>query len=182
MYSTEIIGKETAIYKTRAASSGLTDLRRLEGLDSLLTSIERWLEVFRQVPLVHWIGISYSIYAQFYHCVTLLSKLASLDEPGWESEEVRKRADPIDLLEGLAQTFERLPGAVGLVGDASSVERGVIFNAPASIRDKMARFIAEMPPRTIQGVDGPYNFNVPEDFATTSFPDYPWVAEMFPNM
>jgi hypothetical protein len=70
LYGTEIIGKEPLLYKPQVRDQ--IDLRRLDGLDSLLTAIERWYEEFYQVPLVDWIGVSFEVFAQFWNCLTLL--------------------------------------------------------------------------------------------------------------
>jgi hypothetical protein len=177
LYGTEIIGKESLLYRPKAQDK--TDLRRLEGLDSLLTAIERWFEVFHELPLVDWIGIPFGIWTQFSQCLTLLFRLTTLDEPGWDTEEVRKRADVLDILEGLSQGSERLAESVGMV-DATG-ESGVFFKAPPLIRGMRAKFAAEMTSATSQMGDSTNAIENPGDFAMC-FADDPWLAEMFASL
>ena len=176
LYGTEILGKEPLLYKPQVRDQ--VDLRRLDGLDSLLTAIERWYEEFYQVPLVDWIGVSFEVFAQFWNCLTLLFQLTTLDEPGWDTEEVRKRVDLLHILEDFAQSFERLPEAVGLVNDTTKGEIGAIFRAVPHIRAMKAKFMAEMTPATLQSVEDPGAVEVSDDFEMC-FADGPWLTEMF---
>jgi hypothetical protein len=158
-----------------------TDLQRLEGLDSLLTAIERWFHVFHELPLVDWIGIPFGIWTQFSQCLTILFRLSTLSEPGWDTEEVRKRADVLDILEGLAQGSERLTESVGLVDSMGAGESGVFFKAPPLIRGMKAKFAAEMTPATSERGETPSTDDVLDDFAMC-FADDPWLTEMFASL
>ena len=179
LYGAEITGKEPLLYKPQVRDQ--IDLRRLDGLDSLLTAIERWYEEFYQVPLVDWIGVSFEVFAQFWNCLTLLFQLTTLDEPGWDTEEVRKRVDLLHILEDFAQSFERLPEAVGLVDDTRKGEIGAIFRAVPHIRAMKAKFMAEMTPATLQSVEDPGAVEVSDDFEMC-FTDDPWLTEMFESL
>jgi len=99
-----------------------------------------------------------------------------LDEPGWDTEEVRKRVDLLHILEDFAQGFERLPEAVGLVNDTKKGEIGAILRAVPHIRAMKAKFMAEMTPATLQSVEGPGAVEVSDDFEMC-FADDPWLTE-----
>jgi hypothetical protein len=173
LYGTEIVSKESLLYKSKI--QGQTDLRRLEGLDSLLTAIERWLEVFHELPLVDWIGVPFSIWTQFSQCLTILFRLSILNERGWDTAEVRKRANVLDIIEDLAKSSERLAELVDL---ADTGENSVFFKAPPLLRGLRAKFAAEM---TLQTGDSHSTVEVSDDFATC-FADDPWLMEMFATL
>jgi hypothetical protein len=152
-----------------------TDLRGLEGLDSLLTAIERWFEVFHKLPLVDWIGIPFSVWSQLSQCLTILFRLSTLNERGWGTAEVRKRADVLDIIEGLAKGSERLAELVDLVDTRGS---SVFFKVPPLLRGLRAKFAAEM---GLQSGDSHTTVEVSDDFAMC-FADDPWLMEMFPTL
>lgn len=174
---TEIIGRETILHEPTACEA---DFRRLEELNLLLTTIERWYEVFHQIPVVNWIGIPFGIFDQFSHClIKLLFKLSTLDEPGWNTTEARRRVNMLDILESLAQGFEDLPEAAGLVDGMG--DSGVFFRAPPIIRAMKDKFAEELTPVSEQEGDSHNNIQVSEDFAMY-FADEPWLPEMFGSL
>ena len=179
LYGMEIIGKEPLLYKPYVRDQ--IDLRRLDGLDSLLTAIERWYEEFYQIPLVDWIGVSFEVFAQFWNCLTLLFKLTTLDEPGWDVEEVRKRVDLLHILDKFAHGFERLPEAVGSVDDTKKGEIGALFRAVPHIRATKAKFMADMTPATSKSIDSSEAVNISEGFEMC-IADDPWLIEMFESL
>jgi hypothetical protein len=124
LYGTEIVSKESLLYSPKIQDQ--TDLRRLEGLESLLTAIARWFEVFDELSLLDWMGIPFSIWAQFSQCLTILFRLSTLNERGWDTAEVRKRADALDIMERLTMGSERLTDLVDLVDMG---ETSVFFKA-----------------------------------------------------
>ncbi|KAF8848452.1 hypothetical protein BDZ45DRAFT_810765 [Acephala macrosclerotiorum] len=158
LYMTEILSKEAILQRPILQEARF---RRLEELNSLLTTIERWYEVFHQIPLVECIGIPFGIFDQV------------------DTEEVRKRINILDILEGFAQGFEDLPKTAGLVDGVG--ESGVFFRAPPVLRAMKDKFAARLNPTTVRTVDGPFNFDVSEDFAMY-FTDEQWLPEMFGSL
>jgi hypothetical protein len=71
--------------------------------------------VFRELRLVDWIGIPFGIWTQFSQFLMILFRLSTLNELGWDTEEVRKRTDVLDIMDGLAKGPERLTESVDLV-------------------------------------------------------------------
>jgi hypothetical protein len=170
LYSTEIVSKESLLY--RAKIQDQTNLQKLEGLNYLLTAIERWLEVFHDLHLLDWIGIPFSIWTQFSQCLTILFKLSTLNEHGWNTAEARKRADVLDIMENLAKGSEKLTELVDLVDIG---ENSVFFKAPPLLRGLSAKFAAEM---TVQSGDSRSIVGISDDFVMC-FVDDPWLMEMF---
>jgi hypothetical protein len=170
MYGMEIIVKEALLKRPKVRDqTGLSDLQRLEGLDSILTAIERWIEVFFDVPVIDWVGTTYAILAQFSHCVILLFKLTSLDEPDWDRTDVMKRANLIDILERLAQRLDSVPSLLGLVDSDNPEETGIFFKSSRLIRALKATISAELGQNQLQ-MDIQPNFD-PEapEFTRQSF-------------
>lgn len=189
IYGTEIIIKEALLNRLNSRDQvGLSDLQRLEGLDSILTAIERWFEVFDAVPLSDWIGTTFSIFAQFSHCIIILSKLTNLDEPGWDTDEVRRRADLLDILERLARRLDSIPRSLGLVDAIGTGESGIFFKSSRLIRGMKACFLAEMAStpsqKNVQFVGNHHRADfvsessVPDDLVMQLAND-PWLMDIF---
>lgn len=124
------------------------------------------------MPLIDWIGTTFSIFAQFSHCIILLFKLTTLDEPGWDTGEARKRADLLDILERLAQRLDSIPRLLELVDAVDTGESGLFFKSSRLIRGMKASFLAEMaltPLQTDVQLNG--NPNTAEFIGESSVPD-----------
>jgi hypothetical protein len=135
IYGMEIIVKEALLKRPKIRDqTGLSDLQRLEGLNSILGAIERWIEVFFDVPLIDWIGTTYAILAQFSHCTILLFKLTSLDEAYWDRANVMNRANLLEILERLAQRLDSIPPLLGLVDSDNPDQTGIFFKSSHMIR------------------------------------------------
>jgi hypothetical protein len=183
----EVVVKEALLKRPKIRDqTGLSDLQRLEGLDSILTAIERWIEVFFDVPLAEWIGITYAILAQFSHCAILLFKLMSLDEPYWDRAVVMDRANLLDILERLAQRLDSIPPLLGLVDSDDPEETGIFFKSSRLIRALKISFstgLAQNPSQ--KEVHPSFDLDAPdyigESFTQTdiemTFADDPWWSE-----
>jgi hypothetical protein len=170
MYGMEVVVKEALLKRPKVRDhTGLSDLQRLEGLDSILTAIERWIEIFFDVPLIDWIGTTYAILAQFSHCIILLFKLISLEEPGWDRADVMKRANLLDILERLAQRLDSIPPLLGLVDSHDPEETGIFFKSSRLIRVLKTTFSAELAQNPLQMYPQPnFDLETPE-FTGESF-------------
>jgi hypothetical protein len=189
MYSTEMAIHAAIIDKPKALRpTNFPDVQKLEALDSILTAIERWFEIFFEVPLNDWIGITFGDFVQFSHCLMLLIQLLAINEPGWDTEEVKKRADPVDILERVAKRLDRLPSTLGLIESVGTRRGGFIFQSARFIRGMQAFIVAELALKTVPA-NGPSNdhqntadvagdSSFPDDI-NMSFMDDPWLTDMF---
>ena len=170
IYGMEVIVKEALLKRPKVRDqTGLSDLERLQGLDSLLIAIERWIEIFFDVPVIDWIGTTYAILAQFSHCVILLFKLTSLDEPDWDQTDVMKRANLLDILERLAQRLDSIPPLLGLVDSDDPAETGIFFKSSRLIRALKTTFSKELAQNSLQmEVQPNFDLGSPE-FMSESF-------------
>jgi len=188
IYGMEVVVKEALLKRAKVRDqTGLSDLQRLEGLDSILRAIERWIEVFFDVPLVDWIGTTYAILAQFSHCAILLFKLTSLDEPYWDRAVVMDRANLLDILERLAQRLDSIPPLLGLVDSNDPEETGIFFKSSRLIRVLKATFSAGLGQNPSQkDVQPNFDLETPEYTGESftqgdiemAFGDDPWWNEL----
>jgi hypothetical protein len=95
------------------------------------------------MPLDDWVGMNVDIFAQFTHLLVVLFKLTTLQEPDWDLEEVRMRADLFDILDRSCDMLQGLPLAVGIT-DADGPRRGLFFKSTDLLKTIKALFLAEM--------------------------------------
>lgn len=124
--------------------TGISHFRRVQELNSILTTVESWLAVFYEMPLDDWVGMNVDIFAQFTHLLVVLFKLTTLQEPDWDLEEVRMRADLFDIIDRSCDMLQGLPLAVGIT-DADGPRRGLFFKSTDLLKTIKALFLAEMP-------------------------------------
>jgi hypothetical protein len=189
LHATDIIIHETILHKPRSQNqAGLPDIQRLARLDSLLTAIERWFEVFHATPNSEWIGTPFGTFTQYGHCTILLFKLTTLDEPGWDTNDVKKRADLLKILERLAARLDTIPQEFNLVDTVEGSDSGLFFKGPKLIRGMRASFAAELNASQLQAdvqvTENPRTAellsNVPDpDDVLMLLADDPFMAEMF---
>lgn len=194
LYATDIIIHETILHKPWVQNTtSLPDLKRLSLLDSLLGAIERWFDVFHAVPNSQWIGTPFGSFTQYGHCAILLFKLTTLDEPGWDKEDVAKRANLLEILDRLATRLDTIPHELQLVDTPEGSDSGLFFKGPKLIRGMRASFAAELNNALAQplsqqaDLQTPTNPKTAELLSNTPDPDDvlmlladdPFMAEMF---
>jgi hypothetical protein len=189
VYSTEIIATEALLQRSKVRDqTSLPDhLQRLEALDSILAAIKRWIDVFFDVPLVGWIGCTFANLAQLSHCIMLLYKLMSLDDPDLDKNEMKKQVDVLDILERLAQRLDSTTTLLGLVDDEDPEQSGLFFKTSRLLRALKATFSVELGQENLQ-TDVQHSDNIdPADFAgelfvqddvTMCFAEDPWWTEL----
>jgi hypothetical protein len=187
IHATEVVVQETVLRGPRAPElSEEPDFQRLERLQSLLTSIERWFHLFFDQPLSDWAGTTFESLVQYSHFIVILLRLTMLKEPGWDGAAVRNRLDVLDMLERIAQLVETLVGILTLK-DTARVQEQVMISAPRRIRAMIVDVAAELstavlpPVDDVQRVDSParglYDSWITDD-ADLYYQEYPWLMEV----
>ncbi|KAI1412437.1 hypothetical protein F5Y13DRAFT_163584 [Hypoxylon sp. FL1857] len=125
--------------------TGLSHFQRLQDLESALSTVERWLAAYWEMPLTDWVGMTVDIFTQFMQYFVVLFKLSILDEPGWDLQEVRRRANVFEIIDRACENVDRVPVVTGMV-DAEGPRSGLFFKMNCILRDIKALFLAEMPP------------------------------------
>ncbi|KAI0113647.1 hypothetical protein GGR51DRAFT_506152 [Nemania sp. FL0031] len=129
--------------------ANLAQFQRLQSADVTLSTIEKWLAMFFDMPLFGWLGISVDFFAQFTQCLVILFKLTTLEITGWDLEEVKRRVNVFEVLDRAAETVDCVPGTLGIV-DAEGPRRGLLFKTSYLFRAIKALFLAEMGPQKQQ--------------------------------
>lgn len=105
--------------------------------------VERCLSVIHDMPLEDWVGVTVDKFSEFMHCLIALFKLTSLNEPMWDTEEVRKRADVLQLMDKYCETMSRVAVETRMV-DAELPRKGLFFKGPSLLRAIRGLMAAEM--------------------------------------
>lgn len=147
LHSTEITIQESFLSRPRpqqADPTGASHFRRLQDLQSVLVSVERWLGLFLDMPPLYWTGVSMDTFSQLTHTLVVLFRLtAHVDEPGWDRADVRRRADVLAVLDRVCDVVERIPTALGIV-DADGPRSGLFFKTTYLFRAIRVLFAREM--------------------------------------
>lgn len=84
--------------------------------------------MFNNLALPDWVGISVDSFTQLTHCLVVLFKLNTLNEPGWDLAEARKRADVIQILDCYSERAECALKMTEIV-ENDRLNRGVLNKA-----------------------------------------------------
>lgn len=136
--------------------SGLTSVQRIRDLDTVLTCIEGQPAAFTEMAPSDWTSVTVDRFTQSTHCLGVLFKLTTLEEPGWDVEGVRRRADVLGILDHACEIMRmhRVPAAVGTVDARTG--RGVVSSPRRRILCcELSRFffLSELPPSMVSVVD-----------------------------
>jgi hypothetical protein len=129
---------------------GLSQFQRIQDLESTLVTVERWLAIFDEMTFTDWLGINVESFSQFTHCLVILFKLSTFEEPGWDLGDIKRRADVFVILDRAYEIIINVPAAVGIV-DADGPRKGLFFKSAFLFRAIKALFLAEMPPKLQTG-------------------------------
>jgi hypothetical protein len=142
------------------------------------------------MPTIDWIGITVDSFAQFTHFLVVLFKLTTLDEPDWDLDEVRRRADLFNILDSSCDMLQGLPSALGII-DADGPRRGLFFKTSDLLKTIKALFLAEMPSSMRPPPHAPdYTSDygsagehvedmLPADDFLFNISDEPWLSDIF---
>ena len=146
VYGTELTIRDQFLGTVKSAGpSSLGQFQRLEELEQTLICIENWLGVFRGIPIDGWVGISVDSFSQFTHCLSVLFRLTTLEDPDWDNEDVRRRADILGLLDYYAVTLDQVHKVTGMV-DAPGPRSGMFFKTSYLMKALKKLFVKELDP------------------------------------
>ncbi|KAF5012752.1 hypothetical protein FDECE_1172 [Fusarium decemcellulare] len=187
---TELMIKKSLIRNPNTISVAIDQsFQRLQNLESVLSSAERWMALLLDLSLSEIAGMDVDLCTRFLHCLVLLFKLVSHDEPGWDTAEVQKRVDVMSVLDRSCEIVSEIPLALGIV-DAPGPRRGLLFRTAGLLRALKTLFLAEMQANTqtmaqkdgigLSG-DGSADHNVEfsDEFFQNLLSEEPWLADVF---
>lgn len=109
------------------------------------------------MPLIYWTGVSMDTFSQLTHSLVVLFRLTTHNEPGWDQDEVRRRADVLSILDQACDTIDQIPPTLGIV-DADGPRSGLFFKTTYLFRAIKTLFMREMKPKASEGQ---MSFSVP---------------------
>ncbi|KAH8882164.1 hypothetical protein GQ53DRAFT_462818 [Thozetella sp. PMI_491] len=192
LHNAELTVRESFLESARPQGpTANSQIHRLQDLESVLGSIEGWLHAFLDIPLAEWVGISVETFTQFLHCLVVLFKLTILEEPGWDLEDLRRRADLFKILDRACEAIDSVPAVVGMV-DAEGPCSGIFFKTTYLLRAIRTIFQAAMPAEMghgfaelvdVSGSDGPSpqystDYSIPDSFLL-GLSEEPWLSDIF---
>ncbi|KAH6890687.1 hypothetical protein B0T10DRAFT_561185 [Thelonectria olida] len=122
-----------------------SQFQRLQDLESTLSCAERFIAVFSSAPPLDWVGINVDSFTQFTHCLVVLFKLTTLNEPDWDVAEVTRRADVFGILDEFCVKATQVPEMAGIT-DTDGLNRGIFTKTPALLKTIKALMMSEMEP------------------------------------
>lgn len=180
----EVVVKSAHLHtSSHQTTSTLPDFERLQNLGFIVTAIQSWLHLWNDIQPSELTGLTTSALGQLGHCVMLLFKLTTLHEPGWDTEDLKRRVNCLDVLEDAARKMEGLTtgkGAGGEGGDGGPV----VTKGPALLRalkDVLAGELAKAGTHAgVGSVRGEAAMCEPflSSDVLTDFAMEPWVDEM----
>lgn len=145
------------------------------------------------MPLDDWLGITVDLFSQFLHCLVVLFRLTTINEPGWDPEEVKKRADVFVVIDRACDVIDRIPVELGIV-DADGPRSGLLFKTTYLFRAIKTLLMAEMAPHmppiapppqgrsaavdAVNAADSVAGAPVPDDFLMDLAAE-PWLSDIF---
>ncbi|XDG02863.1 hypothetical protein ABKA04_002478 [Annulohypoxylon sp. FPYF3050] len=146
LFHTELRIREAALGRSKPLDqTGISQFQRVQDLEAVLNTIERWYVAYTEMPLCDWIGFTADVFTQFMQFIVVHFKLSILDEPGWDVQEVRRRTDVFENIDRACENVERVPAILGMV-DADGPRCGLFFKMTTILREVKALFLAEMQP------------------------------------
>lgn len=101
--------------KPKAGLSGITsEMQRYEAIEGCISAIQGWFDRHFSIPSYVYIGMTFTYWWSMAHCLLTLSKISTLNEPGWNREAVRNRIDLLAVLDQLGIRFDEVSAQLQL--------------------------------------------------------------------
>jgi len=174
LYSTELKINEIALSKVPIIAHD-TNFQQLEYLHACVKSIKSWFDAMFALPFTSFVGSPFSICSQLVYCIITLQRLATLDDPAWDKEAVRKTADPLLILDQIINNIEQVATLAELNNDST---KGDIYSRLSKMFASMrsaweAELGASLMVSTMQNVNETMIDALPLDFS-----DNDWLMDV----
>ena len=170
----------------RNPSQSSRSFQRLTDLEETLSCAEQWVAELFEMPLEEWPSITVEIFTQMMYCFIVLLKLFTLEESGWDIDEVRRRVHVFEVIERVRDAVDKVPAITGMV-DAPGERSGLFFKATPlfmAIKELFLRGTGGQGETIYQDVDGEQQQTGSEDAHISedlvmALADEPWLSDMF---
>ncbi|KAL2175080.1 uncharacterized protein P884DRAFT_207299 [Thermothelomyces heterothallicus CBS 202.75] len=115
IFYAELAIHDVAMNKPKAGLSGITsEMQRYEAIEGCISAIQGWFDRHFSIPSYVYIGMTFTYWWSMAHCLLTLSKISTLNEPGWNREAVRNRIDLLAVLDQLGIRFDEVSAQLQL--------------------------------------------------------------------
>lgn len=118
-YNTSLSLYESALPKGAISSIVNVTYEHLDYLYGCLDATKSWFDVFLSIPPGEYIGFPFAVFAQMVQNLATLFQLSTLESPLWDTTNVRRTADILQILDtivsnmSLVATLNCLDGGPG---------------------------------------------------------------------
>ena len=107
LYSIDVRIHEIALSKATLTANN-AGFPRLDALYACLRAAKSWFDLFLSFSPAFYIRFSMPVFTQMAHCIIVLFRLLTLDDPIWDRRVVRDTTDLSSILEQLVERFDRV--------------------------------------------------------------------------
>ena len=160
-------------------TTDLSSFKRIEVLYACVKSTKSWFELFFNIPLTDYIEFPFSIFSQLVHCLVMLYRLSTLDDPAWDKHGVKETAD---LLLIMNQVIINMEQAATILDTNDSPEGDILSRAAKKYRSIWTEWETRLRPddSTVSAIPDLQAANEtllpPEDFSA-EFLDNDWMMD-----
>lgn len=186
-----ILGAEILVQSVGLTGRHMPSTQRIDAMYLCLKAVRAWYDNFFTVPLEVMPGFPFSLYIQLLHAQISLYRITVSDEPGWDKDIVRNTANLLEILDRIADLFDRLQTIYTFKAD---VANDTIFVKTAKVMRTMrstwepvlAPHLTGMPTPNSQVMPVQHlaETNLPgqqvlEDHVAMDFSDINWMTDVF---
>ena len=150
------------------------NLTQLSNFSACVDLIEAVFVKFNNVALVDYIGIPFAIFTHLRLCLGMLLHLSTMDRPGWDKMEVRRRIDVLTVADQMADNFSRA-SVLYSGGDERSARRDEsgdpLARTGEHLRIMRNAFAAKVEQSDGEGIMSALTPTSAEDVSLTELPD-----------
>lgn len=139
------------------ANNGETSLPQLENLVGCVDLIKEVFDNFLTMSLQDFVGISFQIFVQLRLSLGILFALMTIEIPGWNKSEARRK---VDLLAFINQMISKFEDASGPAGGSDELEGDSLTRVTGHLRIMKTTWAAKLEQSERQGV---HSTMTPED-------------------
>ncbi|PYI35854.1 hypothetical protein BP00DRAFT_333610 [Aspergillus indologenus CBS 114.80] len=116
-YNTSLSLYESALTKGAIASITNVSYEHLDYLYGCLEATKSWFDVFLSIPPAEYIGFPFAIFSQMVQNLVTLYQLTTLDNSVWDTTNVRRTADIIQIMNMVISNMGQVASLNGIDGD-----------------------------------------------------------------
>ncbi|GKZ26538.1 hypothetical protein AbraIFM66951_002745 [Aspergillus brasiliensis] len=188
-YNTSLSLYESALPKGAIASTLNVTYEHLDYLYGCLDSTKSWFDVFLSIPPGEYIGFPFAVFAQMVQNLATLFQLSTLESPLWDTANVRRTADVLQILDTIVNNMSLVATINGLAGDPGADIFSNIAQTYHAVRVGWETRLKPDPigSSAVDPVPSILNQTLPDILATSSdvlpgIGDHDWLTDMLNTM